>query len=140
MIAIGVYVCVVFLYLVYDYIYQRNTAQRILLLLCSAVFSASAFAVAWDILWIQYLCGIQTILELLSLVSTVDPAAFPFHVVSLARTLNYTGIVACTAEHNTVGSVLLLIAWLLSILDILLHLVKREWQHLLPFTQQEANN
>jgi hypothetical protein len=138
MIAIGVYVCVVLLYLVYEFFLDRTPFQRIFLLVCTAVFSVSAFVVAWDIAWIQYLCGIQTILEVLNLVATVNPKAFPYHILPVARTLYFTGILVCAIEHNTAGCILLFLAWLAIVGDILFHFILVELNQHIPILKQEG--
>lgn len=120
MIALGVFVCVVFICLFYEYLLERNPKVRIFVLIAQTVTATVAFYLGWDIWWIRVLCGIETVIEVLNIISVVDIERFPFHVVPVARTLYITAVLAASIDHNTAACVLFSFTCLLNMLDIVI--------------------
>jgi hypothetical protein len=106
MIAIGVFVCISFICLVTDFIVGRSDAHPILIYVSQVILASASFAVAWDIVIIQYVCAVQTIITVFHFGHLLDPARFPYHIIAAVRATYLIALLVSSIEGNRAATIL----------------------------------
>jgi hypothetical protein len=100
MIVIGVFATVVFLTLVYEFKKERNARSRLAILVAQTILASVAFVLAWDIAWIRFVAGTETVIEVCNLVSVVSPEDFKQHLVPLLRLTYIAALLPVAVERE----------------------------------------
>lgn len=120
MIAIGVFVAIVFVTLVYEFIKATNAKPRLAILVVQTVAASTAFALAWDINIVRFVAGLQAVIEVLNLVSVVSPRDFKGSIVPTLRTVHIAALLPAAAEREYASFALFIVALALCMLDVLI--------------------